>query len=667
MGKCFLNIVHYIIWLKRLVLSFLCALLIPISVFGQIHTIEPYLHALDTATNTKQKVDIYIKLADVLIDVDLDQAIDYATQAKKLATEISYPFGVANANKWLGKGLTVKGDYLNSLECLLAALTTYTDLADTLEIANVHNYLGNVYFYNGNALEANRYYIIAGNMYAGLKNTKKSAGIQNNVGILFLNKEEPDSALYYLNRAMLSNLEIKNDEGLATNYINIGYAYADKREFEEAITFYNKSLDIARQLGNKTDEITAHLNIGDSYMNLKKYDSSRLYVAAGIRGAEEQGHKLGQYTGYYTMGEINEQEGNFEEALSWYKKAEVIHEELNNPATQTALINLQTSQLEKAQLNEIERITLLSEEKLRSARLKNLLLLVLAASVLLLLLGTSYFLLRRHKTALKISIQNKRITQQKDKIFQQARDISVVNETLKDRNISLRKLNDEKNYLMNVVAHDLKSPLNQINGLASVIKLDESNLTETQRECLDNIYVASDRLSKMINKILNAEVIETSEGNIVLEKIDVKALAEETISNFSTLADNKNIQLSRHFDEGPAVIFADKQYLHQVFDNLLSNAIKFSPHQKSIELKVRSSNGTVIAEFNDNGPGLSDEDKQNIFKEYAVLSAKPTGNETSTGLGLSIVKKYVDSMGGEVWCDSEEGVGASFKLKFSKA
>ena len=667
MGMYFMNIKDVITRLRLPLFAVFCALSHPFSVAGQIQTIEPYLHALDTVKNTEQRVDIYIKLADVLMDVDLDQAIDYASQAKTIAIEINYPMGIANANKWLGKGLTVKGDYIKSLEYLLAALSTYVQSADTLQMADVYNNLGNVYSFNDNSLEAKRYYIIAGNMYADLNNIKKSAGIQNNVGTLFLGKGEPDSALYYLNSSMLSNLEVKNEDGLSTNYINIGYAYADKRDFAQAISFYNKSLEIAVRTGQKSDELTAHLNIGDSYMNLKQYDSARAYVSYGINEAEEQGQKFSQYIGYYTMGEINEQEEKFEQALSWYKKAEVINTELNNPATQTALINLQTSQLEKAQQNELERITLLSEEKLKSERLKNLLLLVLAASVLLLLLGTSYFMLKRHKTALRISIQNKRIIQQKDKIYEQARDISIVNETLKDRNIRLRKLNDEKNHLMDVVAHDLKSPLNQINGLASVIKLDESNLTENQRECLDNIYVASDRLSQMINKILNTEVIETSSSNVSLEKIDVKVLADETINNFTALAENKNIKISKHFDKGKAIISADRQYLQQVFDNLLSNAIKFSPHGKAIDLNIKSANGSVIAEFNDNGPGLTKEDKNSLFKEYAMLSAKPTGNETSNGLGLSIVKKYVDTMGGEVWCESEAGAGASFKVKFSKA
>jgi signal transduction histidine kinase len=644
----------------------LVAVLFPLFISAQPQSLQPYLDALDTVRSSTKRVDLLVELSEILQDSDIDRSIDFANQAKMLAMEGDYQLGIANANKWLGMGLSRKGEYIKSLDHLMEALSVYIRLADTLQMADIYNNLGNVYSYHGNDLEAMRYYIIAGDMYSDLKNIKKSAGIQNNVGTLFLTRGQPDTALHYLNRAMLYNLEVKNEDGLATNYSNIGYAFADKRQFEEAIKYYRKTLKIGDRLGNKSNVIVASLNIGDSYMNLQEYDSARVYVAEGIKGAEEEGYKYSQFIGYYTMGEINEQEKNFEEALSWYKKAEVIDKELNNPATQAALMNLQTKQLEKAQENEIARITILSEEKLKSARLKNLLLLVVAASVLLLLLGTSYFLLKRHKSALKISIQNKRISEQKDKIFEQARDISVVNETLKDRNLRLRKLNDEKNYLMNVVAHDLKSPLNQINGLASVIKLNEENLSSDQKECLDNIYVASDRLSKMVDKILNAEAIETEVANVKIEEIDVKALVEETMGNFSGVADKKNITLTTQYDKSKAVISADKQYLRQVFDNLLSNAIKFSPFESAVEIKVESANGAVITEFKDNGPGLTEEDRKGLFQEYAVLSAKPTGDEISTGLGLSIVKKFVDKMGGEVWCDSQPGKGASFKVKFDQ-
>jgi signal transduction histidine kinase len=101
-------------------------------------------------------------------------------------------------------------------------------------------------------------------------------------------------------------------------------------------------------------------------------------------------------------------------------------------------------------------------------------------------------------------------------------------------------------------------------------------------------------------------------------------------------------------------------------ENLLSNAIKFSPSDKSIFFNLYDKGDHIIGEVRDEGPGLSEDDKKKLFSKYQKLSAKPTGNESSTGLGLSIVKKFTESMHGQIWCESEPNNGASFYVKFNK-
>ena len=96
----------------------------------------------------------------------------------------------------------------------------------------------------------------------------------------------------------------------------------------------------------------------------------------------------------------------------------------------------------------------------------------------------------------------------------------------------------------------------------------------------------------------------------------------------------------------------------------MSNAIKFSPPQRKISVDFYTSNGHIVTSIKDQGPGLSESDKQLLFQKYQKLSARPTAGEQSTGLGLSIVKKYVEAMQGEVWCESVHGEGAVFKVRF---
>jgi signal transduction histidine kinase len=114
-----------------------------------------------------------------------------------------------------------------------------------------------------------------------------------------------------------------------------------------------------------------------------------------------------------------------------------------------------------------------------------------------------------------------------------------------------------------------------------------------------------------------------------------------------------------------ALINADEPLLYQVFDNLISNAIKYSPLEKrvwvsaSVEL-VEGFGQCFITRFKDEGNGIAQDEMPRLFGKFARLSAQPTGNESSTGLGLSIVKKLVEAMKGRVWCESEYGNGATF-------
>ena len=106
------------------------------------------------------------------------------------------------------------------------------------------------------------------------------------------------------------------------------------------------------------------------------------------------------------------------------------------------------------------------------------------------------------------------------------------------------------------------------------------------------------------------------------------------------------------------------RYLFNQFENLISNAIKFSPPQRKIQVDFNKVNGFIITTIEDQGPGLTEDDMQLIFQRYQTLSARPTAGEQSTGLGLSIVKKYVEAMKGCVWCESQPGAGAIFKVQF---
>jgi signal transduction histidine kinase len=134
-------------------------------------------------------------------------------------------------------------------------------------------------------------------------------------------------------------------------------------------------------------------------------------------------------------------------------------------------------------------------------------------------------------------------------------------------------------------------------------------------------------------------------------------------AQYEQQAKSKNIHIFVHNTATVSTVLADEQAVIQVLDNLISNAVKYSPHGKQVFVRVLRNAQNVRVEVQDEGEGISEADMTKLFGKFARLSARPTGGEHSTGLGLSIVKKMVEAMNGRVWCESELGKGATFIVK----
>jgi signal transduction histidine kinase len=172
------------------------------------------------------------------------------------------------------------------------------------------------------------------------------------------------------------------------------------------------------------------------------------------------------------------------------------------------------------------------------------------------------------------------------------------------------------------------------------------------------------RMNDMVSRILDIKAIESKRLELNLQKINLAEVLNEVHESFKDVLENKELEFLVNMEHPCPVALVDRNYLTQVYENLISNAIKFSPPQRKIQVGFQKNNGQIITAIEDQGPGLTQEDMQLLFQKYQKLSARPTGGEQSTGLGLSIVKKYVEAMKGCVWCESKPGEGAIFKVQF---
>jgi signal transduction histidine kinase len=232
------------------------------------------------------------------------------------------------------------------------------------------------------------------------------------------------------------------------------------------------------------------------------------------------------------------------------------------------------------------------------------------------------------------------------------------------RNEQLIKLNQEKNNLIGIVAHDLKSPLSQIAGLLTLVKQTEK-VDDEGASYLTMAEQSTKRLNEMIEKILDIDAIESKQLNLKMETLNFSQVVDSVATRFDAEANQKKISITRQI-EPSLFITADQDYIEQVLENLLSNAIKFSPLDRKVFVSLHAANGQVVCQIKDNGPGLNTADLEKLFGKYQKLSARPTANEPSTGLGLSIAKKFMHAMQGDIWCESKHGDGASFFVAFRR-
>ena len=242
---------------------------------------------------------------------------------------------------------------------------------------------------------------------------------------------------------------------------------------------------------------------------------------------------------------------------------------------------------------------------------------------------------------------------------EQRYELEDLNEELTCENLELREESEQKSELLRIAAHDMKNPLNAIREFAQIIKKELGEDSEVF-DPADIIHQSSDQMLHMVTSLLDSEAIEKGLITLNFKPVNINTLAAAIVRRNKHQAEKKGQQLILSISEERCLIEADKDRLFDALDNLVSNAIKYSPKNKAIRVNVRRNRSTIQFEVKDEGPGLTAEDRQNLFKKFQRLSAQPTGGESSSGLGLSIVKQIVELHNGKVWADSKSGEGSSF-------
>lgn len=611
---------------------------------------------------------------------DVVAAKELLEKANSLAKEVSYQKGLARNLYVYGYYYLRTSRYDEAEKSTDDAFSIYENLNDKAGIGHCYNNYGGVYLYQSNYKKALEYYQKALATSQELGDKKSASVAENNIGNIYLQLGESYKALEYYISALNTKIELNDISTLGNTYSNIGTVHLKLSNFNIALDNYKKALDLSQKTNDKYVHGNILMNLGVAHSKMDEHDKALEYYKKCLAMRQEMEDTHGTALVLNNIAVSLYPQKGLKEAMKYFRKCLKIQKELHYPfgicETYEEIAELQCKEgLFEEALENLEKSKKIAEENNYDTMLESC----------NLMLSKVYAAKNEYQTALKYLEEHIKIKEALllDNSEARVKNLQIVYETENEKKISefyrqksneLSKLNDrleeinkQKNEFLGIVSHDLRDPVASIHSIAEILRQENIKLTSGEIiEYSDGIMKLSDKLLTLLKNLLNVNRIESGSYNYEFEAINVYEVIQEIVKMYQDNAGEKNISVSVEVQNILLKVKADRYSLEQILGNLLSNAIKYTYPGKKVIIRSFQKDEKVIIEVEDKGQGVKPTEIPKLFEKFAKISSKPTGGETSTGLGLSIVKKLTEIMKGNIKVDSEIGKGTKFTLEFKK-
>lgn len=626
-----------------------------------------------------------------------DSTISYCTQAFELGKKLNLAKDLAKPLSFIGLATANKGDYKSSIAYHNQSIEIALQQDDSIQLAFGYNNLGRMFFDQGDLVRAYDNFIRAKDIFEFNGDESGLAYVYRSLANLYKSQKDFSSALDMSRHAYEIRKKIGEPRAYTSALLELGLVYQAAGDTDQALATFRKADSVATRLNDRVTKAELRLGMAEilfetgdkngayrateevlSIIALKT--NQRLFLRATLLQArylfdekkndealslfntilveaENSGTPSFQRDASFYMAEIYKRKKNQFLFNEYSNRYQILNEMLQNKDLNRQIDRLQF-QLEiekKEKENERLKASQASNRALiAKQRLQNIVLIVSFVSVVAIAFIIWLNGRKRRLINHKLALQNSHIVVQREEISKQ-------NENLSKNNQELTDLNQEKNTLMNIVAHDLKSPLNRIYGLATIMEMEEG-LSPQAKEYIALMKSSTRSGLDLITDLLDVNELEQVKGAHKKEWFDVAEWLDNRMKPFQEAASAKLISI--RFDcDVKRKVFSDSVYLGRILDNLVSNAIKFSSRHTTVMISAMLQGHNLILKVKDQGPGFSAYDKPFLFQKFKKLTARPTGGESSNGLGLAIVKTLVERLNGEIDLQSEVGRGSEFIIR----
>ena len=587
---------------------------------------------------------------------DARQELVYADSmfniALKGSDEKSYVSNFAEANFAKGDAYNDLKQYSDAYKCFYQGYYIGKNYFDNSVLAEYTYRMGMVMFRQSHFIMAANYFKDSYRQSIGYRDDFRAfyqrQELLNDIGESYQQNGNIDSATLYFNKTLVFinkyNQRFKNianllDVARAVTYGDLGSIYYSEKKYDLAVDQFQKSIRTnLRKFNDNSNAELVEINLGQLYLDRHQYDpfiglmNNMRKQFDTVKNTEAQTNWNRLMSDYYT------QKNDYASAVKYFRQYSSLKDSLvqQTISIKETDVNQQLANYDKqAQIE-----TLRDNNKIQQIYLYLAIACVSMAVIIIFLVYRNW---KHSKNDIVIvSTLNKQIYRQK----------AELETTLKE----LKQNSQEKDRILRTVAHDLRNPIGGIVSLTNAM-LDDG-FTEEQKTLLKLVNDTSNNSLELINEILEATNI--SAASINKEPVEINSLVNNSVEILSFKAAEKDQHIITELLDYPKQLYISQEKIWRVISNLISNAIKFSPNNADIKVKVANSNNEVKISVSDNGIGIPDDIKNDVFNIFTNAKRPGTAGEKSFGLGLSICQQIMENHNGKIWFESNSDKGTTF-------